>query len=443
MDAILCSLQKKIFMRYTALGKSLYQTNRNNFKKQLPSNAIAVFNSNDIMPTNADGTMAFRQNNDLLYLTGIDQEESILVIFPDHPDEKQREMLFLRETNEHIAIWEGHKYTKEEAQEASGIQNIYWTHQFESIFNTLMPFARKVFLNTNEHLRAVVEVETRDARFVKWCMAKYPLHHFERSAPIMQNLRAIKSHLEIEALQEACRITELGFRRVLNFVKPGVQEYEIEAEYAHEFLRNRSKGFAYQPIIASGANACVLHYIDNSLPCKDGDLLLMDVGAEYANYNGDMTRTIPVNGRFTKRQREVYDAVLSVKNYSKSILRPGTTIPQYHKEVGEFMQGKLIELGLLDKTDVKNQNPDQPLYKKYFMHGTSHHIGLDVHDVGDIYRKIEPGMVFTVEPGIYIREENIGIRLENDIVIQENGFLDLMKNIPIEAEEIEELMNSK
>ena len=430
-------------MRYTALDKSLYQTNRNNFKRQLPSNAIAIFNSNDIMPTNADGTMAFRQNNDLLYLTGIDQEESILVIFPDHPDEKQREILFLRETNEHIAIWEGHKYTKEEAEAASGIQNIYWTHQFESVFNTLMPFAKKVYLNTNEHLRAVVEVETRDARFVKWCMAKYPLHTFERSAPIMQNLRAIKSQAEINALQEACRITELGFRRVLNFVKPGVQEYEIEAEYAHEFLRNRSKGFAYQPIIASGANACVLHYIDNSLPCNDGDLLLMDVGAEYANYNGDMTRTIPVNGRYTKRQREVYDAVLSVKNYAKSILRPGTTIPQYHKEVGEFMEGKLIDLGLLDKTDVKNQNPNQPLYKKYFMHGTSHHIGLDVHDVGDIYRKIEPGMVFTVEPGIYIREENIGIRLENDIVIQENGYLDLMKNIPIEAEEIEDLMNSK
>ncbi len=430
-------------MRYTALDKSLYQTNRKNFTKQLPSSAIAVFNSNDIMPTNADGTMSFRQNNDLLYLTGIDQEESILVIFPDHPDEKQREILFLRETNEHIAIWEGHKYTKEEAEAASGIQNIYWTHQFESVFNTLMPFAKKVFLNTNEHLRAVVEVETRDARFVKWCMAKYPLHTFERSAPIMQNLRAVKSQYEIDALQEACRITELGFRRVLNFVKPGVQEYEIEAEYAHEFLRNRSKGFAYQPIIASGANACVLHYIDNSLPCNDGDLLLMDVGAEYANYNGDMTRTIPVNGRYTKRQREVYDAVLSVKNYAKSILRPGTTIPQYHKEVGDFMEGKLIELGLLDKTDVKNQHPDQPLYKKYFMHGTSHHIGLDVHDVGNIYRKIEPGMVFTVEPGIYIREENIGIRLENDIVIQENGYIDLMKNIPIEAEEIEELMNSK
>ncbi len=430
-------------MRYTAIDRSLYQTNRSNFKNQLPSNAIAVFNSNDIMPTNADGTMAFRQNNDMLYLTGIDQEESILVIFPDHPDEKQREMLFLKETNEHIAIWEGHKYTKEEAEASSGIQNIYWAHQFESIFNTLMPFAKKVFLNTNEHLRAVVEVETRDARFVKWCKSKYPLHQYNRSAPIMQSLRVLKSPLEIEALQEACRITEKGFRRVLNFVKPGVHEYEIEAEYAHEFLINRSKGFAYQPIIASGANACVLHYIDNSLPCDDGDLLLMDVGAEYGNYNGDMTRTIPVNGRYTKRQREVYDAVLSVKNYAKSILIPGTTIPQYHKEVGSFMEGKLIELGLLDTTDVKNQHPDQPLYKKYFMHGTSHHIGLDVHDVGNIYRKIEPGMVFTIEPGIYIREENIGIRLENDLLIQENGHLDLMKNIPIEAEEIEELMNSK
>lgn len=428
-------------MRYEPLPKSFYKSAREKFIKELKPNAIAVFNSNDIMPTNADGTMSFRQNNDLFYLSGIDQEESILLIYPDFHDEKHREILFLKETNENIAIWEGHKYTKEEATEASGIDSIYWLSQFEGVFNTLMAEAEYVYLNTNEHIRVAGSVETRDARFLKWCKEHYPLHKYERSAPIMHKLRAIKAPEEIAAMQEACDITEKGFRRVAKFVKPGVMEYEIEAEYAHEFISNRSRGFGYTPIIASGFSACVLHYIDNNQQCKDGDILLMDVGAEYGNYNADMTRCLPVNGRFTQRQKDVYNAVLRVKREAMKMLTPGNVISEYHKEVGKVMESELLGLGLLDKTDINNQSPQAPAYKKYFMHGTSHHIGLDVHDVGNIYRKMEPGMVFTVEPGIYIREESLGIRLENDVVITENGLNDLMANIPIEAEEIEELMN--
>mgnify|MGYP001056320363 CR=1 FL=1 len=429
-------------MRYLPIGKELFELNRENLKKQLKPKSLAVFNANDIMPTNADGTMPFRQNNDLFYLSGIDQEESILVIFPDFVNEEHREVLFLRETNEEIAIWEGHKYTKEEATETSGIQTVMWLDQFENVFNTLIAEAENVYLNTNEHLRANVQVETRDARFIKWCKEHYPLHNFERVAPVMHHLRAIKSKREIELINTACDITEKGFRRILQFVKPGVMEYEIEAEYAHEFLCNRSRGFAYTPIVASGFNACVLHYIDNSMQCKEGDLLLMDVGAEYANYNSDLSRTIPVSGRFSKRQRDVYEAVLRVQREAFKLLTPGNTIKEYHKEVGRIMEKELIGLGLLDKTEVKNQNPKAPLYKKYFMHGTSHHLGLDVHDVANLHRKFEPGMVFTVEPGIYIRDESIGIRLENNVVVQENGYVDLMASIPIEPDEIEELMNA-
>ena len=394
------------------------------------------------MPTNADGTMAFRQNNDLFYLSGIDQEESILLIYPDFHDQKFREILFLKETSEEIAIWEGHKYTKEEAREVSGIKSVYWLSQFKQVFNTLMAEAEYVYLDTNEHIRAVIDVQTRDARFVSWCKERYPIHKYERVAPIMHKLRAVKSKEEIETLRQACNITEKAFRRVLKFVKPGVMEYEIEAEYIHEFIRNRSRGFAYTPIVASGFNACVLHYITNNEECKDGDVLLMDVGAEYANYNADMTRSIPVNGKFTERQRNVYNAVLRVKREAMQMLKPGNTIPEYHKEVGKIMESELLELGLLDQTDIKNQDTENPAYKKYFMHGTSHHIGLDVHDVGNIYRKMEEGMVFTVEPGIYIREENLGIRLENNVVITGDGLDDLMESIPIEVEEIEELMNS-
>lgn len=430
-------------MKYLPIDRTLFIQNRKNFTPLLKPKSLAIFNSNDIMPTNADGTMAFKQNSDLFYLSGIDQEESILVIFPDCPEEKHREILFLKETSELIAIWEGHKYTKEEAFEISGIKTVYWLSQFEQVFNALMAQAEYVYLNSNEHSRAVVEVQTRDARFGKWCFEKYPLHQYKRSAPLIHRLRAVKSTLEIALMQKACDITEKGFRRVLEFVKPGVMEYEIEAEFLHEFIRNRSAGFAYSPIIASGLNACVLHYIDNNAECQSGDVILFDVAAEYANYNSDMSRAIPVNGRFTKRQKDVYQAVRRVMKAAMQMLTPGNAIPEYHKEVGKIMESELIELGLLDKTDVKNQNPDQPLYRRYFMHGTSHHLGLDVHDVGDMHRKFEPGMVFTVEPGIYIREESLGIRLENNVVITSDGILDLMKDIPIEADEIEELMNAK
>ncbi|SFT92521.1 Xaa-Pro aminopeptidase [Algoriphagus locisalis] len=430
-------------MKYQPLSSALYIKNREKFCYKLAESSVAIFNSNDIMPTNADGTMRFRQNNDLFYLTGIDQEETILLVAPDCPNPNMREVLFLRETNEHIAIWEGHKYTKEEAEAASGIKNIQWLSNFDQIFNTVMALCENIYLNTNEHLRAGVVVETQDARFIKECKEKFPLHTYHRAAPIMHELRGVKEREEIDQLQIACDITEKGFRRILSFVKPGVTEYEIEAEYLHEFVRNRSNGFAYQPIIASGASACVLHYIENHKACLDGEMLLMDVGAEYGNYNADMTRTIPVSGKFTERQRAVYDAVLRVQKEASHILRIGTNIQDYHKEVGLIMQSELVGLGLIDQTDIKNQDPAWPAYKKYFMHGTSHHLGLDVHDVGTMHGPIKPGMVFTVEPGIYIQEEGLGIRLENNIVIQEGkGYFDLMRNIPVEAEEIEELMNS-
>jgi Xaa-Pro aminopeptidase len=430
-------------MKYLPIGKELFTGNRQNLVKLLAPNAMAILHSNDIMPTNADGSMGFRQNSDLFYLSGIDQEESILLLFPDTHEPKHREILFLRETNEHIAIWEGHKYTREEARETSGITTIYWTHQFEQVLHGLMTECEFVYLNSNEHTRAVIEVETREARFVKWCKEKYPLHTYKRLSPLMHQLRAVKSEKEIELIQEACTITEKAFRRLLKFVKPGIAEYEIEAELYHEFLRNRSRGPAYAPIIASGANACVLHYIDNNQVCREGDVLLLDVGAEYANYAADMTRSIPVSGRFTPRQKQVYNAVLRVMRKAATMLVAGNIWDEYHKEVGKVMESELISLGLLDAAEVRKQDPDRPLYKKYFMHGTSHFLGLDVHDVGNKYRRFEPGMVFTCEPGIYIPAEGLGIRLENNILITKTGNTDLMKNIPVEAEEIEELMNSK
>ncbi|MCO6499007.1 MAG: aminopeptidase P N-terminal domain-containing protein [Vicingus serpentipes] len=428
-------------MKYTPINNSLYISNRKKFEKHLKPKSIAVFNSNDIMPTNADGVMPFRQNNDLLYLSGIDQEESILVLFPDATNPKFHEILFVKETSELIAIWEGAKLTKEAATKQSGIKTVYWLSEFDKIFEALTKEAENIYLNQNAHLRADTTVQTRDDRFQITCREKYPSHQYEQLAPIMQTLRAIKSPLEIDAIQQACNITEKGFRRILEFVKPGVMEYEIEAEFAHEFLRNRSRGFAYQPIIAAGCNACVLHYIDNNQECKAGDVILMDVGAEYANYASDMTRCVPVSGKFTPRQKEVYNAVLRVMKSATSMLVPGVIHNEYHDEVGKLMESELIALGLLDKHDIKKQDPKNPLYKKYFMHGTSHHMGLDVHDVENRERPFEVGMVLTVEPGIYIQEENLGIRLENDVLITKEGQLDLMASIPLEADEIEELMN--
>jgi Xaa-Pro aminopeptidase len=386
--------------------------------------------------------MPFQQHRDIFYLSGVDQEESILVLFPTASNPVHREVLFLRETNETIAIWEGEKLTKAKALETSGIKTVYWLNQFPTIFKQLMAEAQGIYLNTNEHLRANTEVETREDRFIKQVKVDYPAHHVYKSAPILHKTRSIKEAAELSLMQTACDITEKGFRRVLDFVKPGVWEYEIEAEFAHEFLRNRSQGFAYTPIIASGKNACVLHYIENNQQCHAGDVILLDVGAEYANYSSDLTRCIPVNGRFTPRQKAVYNAVLHVKNEATKLLVPGTIMAEYHKQVGTLMEEQLVNLGLISMEDIKSQDPAWPAYKKYFMHGTSHFLGLDTHDVGLWHEPIQANMVFTVEPGIYIPAEGLGIRLEDDVVVQASGQPhNLMRNIPIEAEAIEDLMN--
>ena len=409
---------------------------------QMKPNSLAIFNSNDIYPISADSTIPFQQHRDIFFLSGVDQEESILMLFPDCPKAQYREILFLKETNEHIAIWEGEKLTKEAAFKTAGIKTVFWLQDLEKVFGELMTYADTVYVNTNEHYRASVETETREDRFTKWWKAKYPAHSVAKSNPILQRLRSVKDQIEIDLIQHACNITDKGFRRVLDFVKPGVWEYEIEAELIHEFIRNRSKGFAYTPIIASGNNANVLHYIENNQQCKDGDLILMDVAAEYANYSSDLSRTIPVNGRYTDRQKAVYNAVLRVKDEATKLLTPGTLWAEYHVEVGKMMTSELIGLGLLDKVDVANENPDWPAYKKYFMHGTSHHIGLDTHDYGLLHEPMQANNVFTVEPGIYIPDEGFGIRLEDDVVIQHNGKpLNLMGHIPITVEEIEDLMN--
>ncbi len=429
-------------MKYLPIDNSLFIKNRKKFTSQLKPNSLAVFNSNDMYPISADSTLPFEQHRDIFYLSGVDQEESILVLFPDCPKESHREILFLKETNEHIAVWEGEKLTKEAAFKTSGIKTVYWLQDMEKIMFELMTQCETVYINTNEHYRANVETETREDRFTKWLKDKYPAHTVAKSNPILQRLRSVKEQAELDLIQKACDITEKGFKRILGFVKPGVMEYEIEAEFMHEFLRNRSKGFAYTPIIASGYNANVLHYIENNQECKPGELILMDVGAKYANYSSDMTRMVPVSGTFTKRQKEVYNAVLRVKNEATKMLVPGTIWADYHVEVGKIMTSELIDLGLLDKNDVKNENPDWPAYKKYFMHGTSHHMGLDTHDYGILTEPMQANMVFTIEPGIYIPKEGFGIRIEDDVVIQEKGEpFNLMQNIPIEVGEIEEFMN--
>ncbi|MGB2244976.1 MAG: aminopeptidase P family protein [Flavobacteriaceae bacterium] len=430
-------------MRYQPLNARFYTQTRANFMAQMKGKSLAIFNSNDIYPVSADSTLPFAQHRDIFYLCGVDQEETILVLFPQAVDPKHREILFVRETNAHIAVWEGPKLTKAQAQALTGIETIYWVHEFDRVFQELSVQCDTFYFNTNEHYRQAVETQTREDRFIENCKANYPAHGVAKSNPILQQLRAVKAEEEIAQIQRACDITEKGFRRLLSFVKPGVWEYEIEAELIHEFLRHRSKGFAYTPIIASGSNANILHYIENKNQCKAGELLLMDVAAEYGNYSSDLTRTIPVSGRYTPRQREVYDAVLRVKNEATKLLVPGTLWKDYHIEVGKIMTSELIGLGLLDKVDVAQQNPDTPAYKRYFMHGTSHHIGLDTHDYGLLHLPMKANMVFTVEPGIYLPEEGFGIRLEDDVVIQDKGTpLNLMGNIPIEAEEIETLMNA-
>lgn len=430
-------------MRYEKIGNELFISNRKRLGKELKTASLALFNSNDIMPTNADGTMGFRQNSDLFYLTGIEQEESILVVCHDFPDKKYREVLFIKEPNELMEKWEGHKLAKQEAREISGIETVVWLSEFHKLFHHMMAMGGvdNIFLNTNEHYRADVIVQSRDARFIYWCQKTYPLHRYRRVAPIMAGLRSIKQKREIELLQQACDITESGFRRVLKFLKPGVTENEIEAEYIHEFIRLKSKGFAYGPIIAAGVNTVILHYVENNKTCKSGELVLLDVAAEYANYNADLTRTIPVSGKFTKRQKDVYNSVLHIQREAFKMLTPSVVYFDFQKEIEKLMESELIKLKLIDKTDIKNQKPESPAYKKYFYHGTSHMLGLDVHDVGNMHDKVQVGSVWTIEPGIYIKGEKFGIRIENNVVIGKNKNVDLMKNIPIEADEIETLMN--
>lgn len=429
-------------MKYEKINNELYIHNRSRFIQGLKSNSLAIFNSNDIVTTSADSSTPFVQHRDILHLSGVDQEESILVIFPDCFEEKHREILFLKETSDLIAVWEGAKLDKDQAFQTSGIKTVYWLSQFESIFNALITEAQNVYVNANEHTRANTEAQTREDRFVKKLKKKYPAHTYERSAPIMHEIRSIKHPIEIDLMQRACDITEKGVRRLLSFIKPGVMEYNIEAELMHEFLNNRSQGFAYTPIIASGYSACVLHYIENNKVCKDGDVILMDFGAEYGNYASDLTRCFPVNGKFTPRQKDVYNSVLRVKKEATKLLVPGTYLKDYHVAVGKLMETELISLGLISQEDVKNEDPAWPAYKKYFMHGTSHYIGLDTHDLGLWTKPMQAGMAFTVEPGIYIPEENLGIRLEDDVIVQKSGEpINLMGNIPIEADEIEALMN--
>ncbi|WP_295712911.1 aminopeptidase P N-terminal domain-containing protein [Mucilaginibacter sp.] len=429
-------------MKYSAIQNTLFTNNRKNFVSRTKKGSIAIFHANDEYPVSGDQTFSFKQNPDFFYLTGIDQEQSILILYPDCPNKAYKEVLFLRQTNEHIAIWEGHKYTKEEARLASGIESVYWLHEYDTILHSIINYAEHIYINTNENDRYAHTVPYRDLRMYEALKQKYPLHKYERSALILRDLRVVKSGIEVELTQKACDITNDAFKRVLKFIKPGVAEYEIEAEITHEFLRQRATGHAYHPIIASGKNAVVLHYIDNNQVCNDGDVILFDFGAQYANYNADMSRSVPVNGRFTKRQRAVYDSVLRVMREATKIIVAGTILNDYHDEVGKIMTSELIGLKLLDKHDVAKQDANAPLYKKYFMHGTSHHLGLDVHDFASRYKGFEVGNILTCEPGIYIQEEGLGIRIENNILITEGGNRDLMVNIPIEADHLEEIMNS-
>jgi Xaa-Pro aminopeptidase len=429
-------------MKYLPVNQHLFTYNRKNFVSRLKSASIAIFHANDEYPRSGDQNFIFKQNPDFFYLSGIDQEQSVLLLYPDCPNPLYKEVLFLRQTSEHIAIWEGHKYTKEEARAASGIQSIFWLSEYENILHSIINYAENIYINTNENDRYAHVVPYRDLRMLESLRLKYPLHHYERSAPILRDLRVIKSEIEVELTKKACNITRDAFIRVLKFTQPGVAEYEIEAEIIHEFIRQRATGHAYNPIIASGNNANVLHYIDNNDVCKDGDVILFDFGAEYANYNADMSRSIPVNGRFTKRQKDVYNAVLRVMRAATKMIVAGTVLGEYHDEVGKIMTGELIGLGLLDKHDVERQDPKSPLYKKYFMHGTSHHLGLDVHDYASRYKAFEVGNILTCEPGIYIPDEGLGIRIENNILITEGGNIDLMAHIPVEADHIEEIMNS-
>ncbi len=429
-------------MKYDRINSDLFKLNRSLFTAKLKKNSVAIFLSNDEHQWNGDATHNFKQNSDLFWLSGVDQEDCILVLSPDCPVIEMREALFIKRTDDMMVIWNGHKLTQQQAKEVSGVQHVYWMEDYEAKIHSVINYAENIYLNLNENDRASIKTPYKDLRFAREMKDKYPLHEFERAAPILQRLRSIKSPIELDLMNVSIGISEKMFARLLKFVKPGVKEYEVEAEIIHEYLKNRANGHSFHPIVASGKNACILHYVDNNGTCNDGELLLVDSGVDYANYASDMTRVIPVNGKFTARQKQVYNAVLSVMNGAKSLLKPGVLLMEYHKQVGELMEKELVDLGLISLNDIKNQNPAWPAYKKYFMHGTSHFLGIDVHDVGMRYEPMQAGMTFSCEPGIYIQEEGIGIRLENEVLITADGCKDLMAHIPVEADHIESLMNS-
>jgi len=430
-------------LKYTPLSSDLFTINRRKFSSRMLPKSIAVFNSNDIYPISADSTLPFQQHRDIYYLSGLDQEESILLLFPDAKNIEDREMVFVKETSPLIAVWEGHKLTKKEATERTGVETVYWVTEFEQVLDRLIQEASTLYINKNEHLRAKIETQTREDRFIAYCQEKYPNHKIAHSNPILHHIRAIKEPEEITTIQQACNITEIGFRRILEVIKPGIWEYEIEAELIYEFTKNKADGFAYTPIVASGNNANVLHYIENNKQCKAGELILMDVAAAYARYSSDLTRVVPISGTFSKRQKQIYNALLNVKNETTNLLRPGLTWKDYNCEVAKIMTSALIDLKLIDQKDVDSAPKETPAFRKYFMHGNSHFLGLDTHDYGLQTEPMQTNMVLTVEPGIYIPKEKMGFRLEDNVVIQEKGTpLNLMKNIPIQADEIEALMNS-
>ncbi|HKW29798.1 MAG TPA: Xaa-Pro aminopeptidase [Verrucomicrobiae bacterium] len=429
-------------MHHEPIDPQLFISNRERLGRLLPPNSLAVVNANDVLPANGDGTLAMIPNSDLFYLTGIAQEQTILVLYPDADDAKHRELLFLREPTAENELWEGHKLTKEEARKISGLRHVHWLSEFPRLFHRLMCECEHVFLNSNEHHRAVIEVESREARFIAETLRRYPLHDHRRLAPLLHQLRAVKSPIEVDLIRKACDLTAAGFLRALKFIKPGVREIEVEAEFAHEFIRRGSQ-FAYLPIIATGGNACCLHYVSNSSVCREGELLLLDVAAAYANYNADMTRTIPVNGRFTRRQKQIYNAVLRMLRRCIEGLIPGKKPRDWQKEAEQLVEKELVDLGLLTSREISRQDPDQPAFKKYFMHGVGHPLGLGVHDPANNTQPFQAGWIITVEPAIYVREEGFAVRLENDVLVTEKGPVDLMADIPIEADEIESLMQTR
>ncbi len=430
-------------MKYLPLKAELFIQNRKRFVQKMDKAAIAIFNSNDELPVNGDAIHKFKQNADLVWLTGIEQEDTMLVLFPDSPDPKYREVLILTRPNELKEKWDGHRLRANEATTISGIKTIVWLDVLDGFLQPWIHLSNTIYLNTNENDRKNNLVPVRDYRFALMMKERYPLHQYKRSAVILKDLRGIKTALEAEVIQKAVDITETTFRRLLNFIKPGVMEYEIEAELVHSFLSQRATGEAYGSILASGDRARTLHYVENNQECKDGELILMDFGAAYGNYNADLTRTVPVNGKFTKRQKEVYNACLHLHYYAAGILKPGISLLDYTEKVGDEATSIFQKIGLLKKEDVKNENPDNKAYKKYLYHGISHHLGIDVHDLGTKTEPIKAGMVFTIEPGIYIEEEKMGIRIENNFWITKNGNKDLMKNIPITVDEIESLMKNR